>query len=91
MSEDEFRAVVDGEGYPEVRAISYEPHQAPALHTHDFDAKGIVLEGALTIVLEEGPTTFDVGDVYDVPAGTRHAEHTGEAPTSVIVGVRSVS
>ncbi len=88
MSEDEFRTLITGAGYPEVRAISYEPNQAPELHTHDFDAKGVVLTGALTIVLDDGATTFEVGEVYDVPAGTRHAEHTGDAATSVIVGVR---
>jgi quercetin dioxygenase-like cupin family protein len=90
MSEDEFRAQIAAEGYPEVRAISYEPNQSPELHTHEFDAKGIVLGGALTIVLDAGPTTFAVGEVYEVPAGTRHAEHTGDVPTSVIVGVRPV-
>lgn len=88
MTDAEFRAMVADEGYPEVRPISYEPHHAPDLHTHDFDAKGLVLSGSLTIVLDDASTTFASGEVYDVPAGTRHAEHTGAAATSVIVGVR---
>lgn len=90
MTEDEFRRAVTDAGYPEIRVISYEPHRSPDLHTHDFDAKGLVLTGALTIVLDHSTTTFAPGEVYDVPAGTRHTEHTGDAATSVVVGVRPV-
>lgn len=35
MTEGEFRKMVAGEGYPEVRAISSEPHRSADLHPGD--------------------------------------------------------
>lgn len=89
MTEAEFREQLAASGYHETRTIGYDPHHAPDLHTHDFSAMGIVTEGELTLVYDDRRETFAVGEWYEVPAGTRHAEHTGPAATTAFLGTKS--
>lgn len=89
MTEDEFRRQLAAHGYDEVRTIQYEADQRPALHHHDFSAMGMVTGGELTIVLEDGSQTYRLGEWYDVPAGTVHAEHSGPTGATALLGTRS--
>ena len=71
-------------GNSELQAMEPKP-----LHTHDFDARILVLEGAITIAWEDGKTTYRKGDVYDVPAGTPHTEIVGAEGVSLLTGKRN--
>jgi quercetin dioxygenase-like cupin family protein len=89
MTEAEFRDRLRANGYLDTRTIDYAPHHGPEIHTHEFSAMGIVTAGELTLVYEDRRETFAVGEWYEVPAGTPHAEHTGEAATSALLGTKS--
>lgn len=88
MTEAEFREQLTASGYHDTRTIEYVPHHAPELHTHEFSAMGMVIVGELTIVYDDRRETFGSGDWYEVPAGTRHAEHTGDAATTAFLGTK---
>lgn len=91
MTEEDFRQHLSANGYHETRTVAYEPHHAPELHTHDFSAMGMVVAGELTLVYEDRRERFGVGEWYEVPAGTPHAEHTGDAATTAFLGTRTAA
>ena len=88
MTESEFRRQLATRAYDEVRTLSYEPDQRPALHHHEFSAMGMVTDGELTIVLEDASHTYRPGEWYEVPAGTTHAEHSGPAGATALLGTK---
>ncbi|MDG2114649.1 MAG: AraC family transcriptional regulator [Actinomycetota bacterium] len=88
MTEDEFRALLASRGFDEIRETEYEAASENELHTHDFDALLMVLDGEFILVRDEGSETLVAGQTCDVPAGTSHAERTGEVGARVLVGIK---
>lgn len=84
MDRAEFEADLRREGY-EVREGGMEPNLHRPAHAHDFDARVMVLEGAITLVFGDERCVYGPGNSCSVPAGMMHEEHT-EAD-----GVRYVS
>ena len=56
-----------------VRDIGY----ALADHDHDFDAFALITEGEITLTVAGVATSYGVGDVFRLPAGTPHLESAG--------------
>ena len=91
VTEGEFRDLLAEQGYDEIRDVVYEPDADGELHTHEFSAKVLVLEGQFTLGLENGSETFEPGQTCDVPAGTVHAERTSALGARVLAGVKHAS
>lgn len=77
MTADEFTKLCTGEGWGEVRPVTYAPDQRPELHVHDFDAMVLIVEGTMTLAGPDGDTPLGPGELCRVPAGTMHAELGG--------------
>ncbi len=90
MNADAFKADMIREGYA-VRYSSLPPDQVAPDHTHDFDARVMVLGGEITITRDGKPETFRVGDSCSVPAGHIHAEHVGAEGVAYLAGRRNKS
>jgi quercetin dioxygenase-like cupin family protein len=88
MNRAEFEADLLREGY-EVREGGMEPDVHRGAHTHDFDARVMVLDGSITLVLAESLCNYEPGDTYAVPAGTMHEEHTEADGIRYVAGKRS--
>ena len=84
MNRAEFEADLRRERY-EVREGGRESNIHGPAHTHDFDARVMVLHGSITLVFGDERCVYGPGDSCSVQAGTMHEEHT-EAD-----GVRYVS
>ncbi len=87
MTEDEFRELLAGQGCDDIRDSTFEPGHHTELHSHQFDAQLLVLEGEFILELEDGKHIFKVGETCKVLSGTMHAEHNGEAPTRTLTGL----
>jgi quercetin dioxygenase-like cupin family protein len=87
MERAAFEAELSRDGY-EVVDKTIPPDQDRRLHAHDFDARILVLEGELTVSIGEARTAHRAGEVFEVPAGTPHAEHTGAAGARFLLGKR---
>lgn len=89
-TEADFRAGLRRDGYDdEIRITSYEPSRAAdELHAHDFSARLYVLDGEFILHYDDGPKTLTAGQCCEVPAGTRHAEASGEQGARVLAGLR---
>lgn len=82
-----FEAELQRDGYKIVKG-DFRAGPDGKAHTHDFDVRFMVLEGALTITREFDRHTYKAGDTCIVPAGTRHEENTEGAVIRYIAGTR---
>jgi quercetin dioxygenase-like cupin family protein len=87
IDEAGFRAALARDGYEAVER-SLPPGPPGGAHTHPFDARLLILEGALTITLEGAAATYGPGDTCEVPAGRVHAEATGPEGVRYVAGRR---
>jgi quercetin dioxygenase-like cupin family protein len=87
MDRLEFEADLRREGYRVVNS-SVKPNLVAPNHCHDFDAKAFVLGGEITITRDNNPSTFSVGQCFEVPAGCMHAEHVGPEGVALLSGRR---
>lgn len=88
MNRAKFEAELQREGY-EIREGGIEPNQHGEAHSHEFDARVLVLDGSITLVFGEDRCIYGPGNSCNVPAGTVHAEHTGAEGVRYVAGRRS--
>ena len=87
MSRLDFEKELRAEGYRVVNA-SLKPNMVDEDHTHDFDAKLMILGGEITITRDGKAETFTSGQRCEVPAGQVHAEHVGPEGVAYVSGRR---
>jgi quercetin dioxygenase-like cupin family protein len=78
MNQADFEKKLKAEGYGEMVDRKMEASEVSAVHSHDFDACVLVLEGEMTIACNGKPETFRAGDMCSVQAGTPHTEQYGQ-------------
>ncbi len=77
MDELGFRQRCSDEGWNEPAPKQYPAHDAPEMHSHDFDAMVRIGSGELRLAYPDGVDVLGPGDWCVVPAGTIHSEQTG--------------
>ena len=90
MNQADFEADLRREGYQ----VFYGGLKAGAVnhdHSHDWDARVMVIGGEITITREGKAETFRVGDSCAVAAGEMHAEHVGSQGVAYIAGRRAAA
>lgn len=90
MNIADFDADLRREGYRVVNT-SLKPNLLTSNHTHDFDAKSLVLGGEITITCNNSPVTYRAGQCYAVACGTMHVEHVGPEGVALLSGRRRVA
>jgi len=88
MNQSEFEADLRREGYQ----VFYGGLQAGAVnadHSHDWDARVMVIGGEITLTRGGKAETFRAGDSCAVTAVEVHAEHVGPQGVAYIAGRRN--
>ena len=75
-------------GYGEVVDRRMPAGEVNRTHAHEFDARLLVLEGAMTIASEGGERTYRAGEIFEMPAGRRHGETAGPDGVRYLAGRR---
>lgn len=88
MQPQDFTAMVRDAGFTETVHRTLPPGGDGQPHTHEFDARLLILEGAFTVTVGGIATTHRPGDVFSVPAGTVHAEMVGPEGVTYIAARR---
>ena len=88
MDRTTFENALREQGYGEVVDRRMEPGAVNPTHAHEFDARMLVLEGAMTIAAEGGEHSYRAGDVFEMPAGRRHSEAAGPEGARYLAGRR---
>jgi quercetin dioxygenase-like cupin family protein len=86
MQQDVFEAELRSGGYTEIEARAIDPRPANAGHAHDYDIRGLVLDGVFTVIRDSKPETYRAGDVFAVPAGKSHSEEIGPQGARIVAG-----
>ena len=88
MDRTAFEAELRDEGYGEVVDRRMAANALNPEHEHEFDARLLVLEGAMTIASEGQERTYHAGDTFSMIAGCRHAEQCGPEGARYLAGRR---
>jgi len=89
MDRATFEANLTRDGY-EIVSISMRPDAVNAEHAHSFDARVLVVDGAMTIGREGDATrTYQAGEFFEMPSGCRHSETAGPAGAVYVAGRRA--
>ena len=88
MDRTAFEAELRDEGYGEVVDRRMAANALNPEHEHEFDARLLVLEGAITIASEGQERTYRAGDTFSMTAGCRHAEQCGPEGARYLAGRR---
>jgi quercetin dioxygenase-like cupin family protein len=88
MTPAEFDADLRREGY-QVMNMSLAPYHLNPDHTHEFDARIMVLAVEITITRDGRARTYRPGDYWLTPAHAVHAELAGPEGVALIIGRRA--
>ena len=88
MDRTAFEAALTREGF-EIVTNTMKPDAVNPAHVHPFDARLLVVDGAMTIEREGAPIqTYRTGETFEMPSGCRHSETAGEAGATYVAGRR---
>ena len=74
-----FEAALERDGFKPV-TVSMKPDAVNPTHAHDFEARLLVVEGAMIIAREgEDTQTYQAGQTFEMRPGCRHSETAGAA------------
>jgi quercetin dioxygenase-like cupin family protein len=88
MNRVEFETSLREQGYQEVTDRRMEPNKTNPEHSHEFDARLLVLEGEMTIACDGEKRTYRAGDTFAMSAGHLHTEHCGPEGVRYLAGRR---
>jgi quercetin dioxygenase-like cupin family protein len=76
------------EGYAELVDRRMDAGAVNLDHSHEFDARLLILDGAMTIASEGTTRTYRAGDTFSMTAGCIHAEAAGPEGVRYLAGRR---
>lgn len=88
MNRTEFETDCRGQGYHEIVDRRMDANTTNPEHSHEFDARLLVLEGELTITREGRAQFYRAGDTFAMTAGCRHTERSGPEGARYLAGRR---
>jgi quercetin dioxygenase-like cupin family protein len=86
MQPAEFEAELKSKGFTEIESRSNDPRPVNPGHTHDYDIRGLVLDGIFIVNQGDAPVTYRAGDIFFVPAARSHTEEIGAEGAKILVG-----
>ena len=85
MDRQTFEAELKRDGY-EVLTNTTPGVKVNPEHSHPFDVRAMVMQGAITITSGATATTYRPGDRWDLPRGCLHSESYGPEGAVVLLG-----
>ncbi len=89
MNTQEFEATLKAGNYDEINTISKAVGYQMGEHQHTFDACALITAGQIDIVVAGESTSYKVGDIFRLSAGTVHTEDASPFGVTYIVGRRN--
>ena len=88
MDRAAFESELNRDGFTIV-SVTMKPDAINPEHAHDFDARLLVVDGAMTITREGALTrTYQSGETFEMPLGCRHSETAGASGATYVAGRR---
>ncbi len=83
-----FETELRDQGYAELVDRRMAANAVNPEHAHEFDARLLVLEGAMTITSAGEERTYRAGETFAMTAGCRHTERGGAEGARYLAGRR---
>ena len=77
MNSEQFLQSLRLDGFPDPVEVQQPPNGQLDIHEHPFEVKALVLEGAITIVIDGLSKIYKVGDIFHLEFKQPHAESYG--------------
>ena len=85
MDRQTFEAELKCDGY-EVMTNTTAGAKVNPEHSHPFDVRALVLQGAVTLTREGRSDTYKPGEIFSMPRGCLHYESYGNEGAVVLLG-----
>ena len=82
MSSEQFLQSLRQDGFPDPIEVQQVPNGQLGMHEHSFEVRALVVEGAITIVIDGLSKIYHPGDIFQIKLMQPHTESYGP------VGVR---
>jgi quercetin dioxygenase-like cupin family protein len=89
MNRADFETELRAQGYREIVDRRMDAKATNPEHSHEFDARLLVLEGEMTVVCDGEERTYRAGDTFAMTAGHRHTERCGPDGVHYLAGRRN--
>jgi quercetin dioxygenase-like cupin family protein len=86
VNQTEFEAALRAEAFDPPLQVEKPVGYSMDLHQHPFDAFAMIMEGSISISVNGIETTYQVGDVFRLPANTPHLESAVPFGVRYLVG-----
>ena len=90
MDQQAFKTMLESEGF-EVVIVEREPNIRMDLHSHPFEAKAMIIEGEIRVVVDGKETHCRVGDTFHLNANVMHTETYGPHGVKYIAGRKAAA
>ena len=85
MDQQAFKTMLENEGF-EVVVVEREANKGMDLHSHPFEAKAMVIEGEIRVVVDGKETYCRAGDTFHLGPHIMHTETYGPHGVKYIAG-----
>ena len=85
MDRATFEAELKRDGY-DVGTNTSPANKVNPEHSHPYDVRVMVVQGAMTLHRDGKPTTYKAGDTFSMPKGCLHSESYGPEGAVTLFG-----
>ena len=77
MNKPEFLALLKERGFPDPVLVEYPANKGLDIHTHNFEALALIIEGSMSITTDGVRSNYSVGDIFHLKYQQPHEESYG--------------
>ena len=78
VTEQEARAILSARGHRNIVTVTLPENYTKDKHAHPYEADIDIISGSMTIMASDKEYNLNSGDEFQLKAGTKHSEFTGE-------------
>jgi quercetin dioxygenase-like cupin family protein len=86
MDKIAFKTQLAAEQFDEIVEVSKPANESMGIHTHPFEAKALIMQGELSIAVNDVSRLYKSGDVFQLAPNTPHTEQYGPTGVTYLVG-----
>jgi quercetin dioxygenase-like cupin family protein len=86
MDASKFETELRNNGFGEIVKGEMKPNEVRNVHAHDYEVRGLVLDGGIVLTCDGEERSFGVGEVFTMEAGREHAERAGPTGLRFVAG-----
>ena len=86
MNTQDFEAQLKADNFDEITLLEKPVGYAMGEHQHPFEARALITQGDITLIVNGVSTTYGVGDIFRLPAQTPHHENAAPNGVTYLVG-----